>query len=718
MSSDDLRKSWNFGQPIVDDLDYYRDDDKLVHRCLQPYGPSANVVRVLAARRFGKTSFLKRVERWAEGGKAGDPKVWNRIFFVNGNSAPDAERDLSEIVALLANSEALATARGVLVLIDEFNVVQSSENLAKPMERLLSDALNDKFGREELRVVIAEASNMEDLILGDGSKISTSVARLLLEKSDVGFIRSLSNDEQRKLITHAKRQPHEPPGVQEALLEYANNHPLYLQLVCKAYFEDDVTSVPAFVEWMRERGYQENIYKIYTDLSCEEKLVLRYLLQYGRATCDDINDNRGQDVLMRLERFGLVCGNEDSSYSIRSPILRSHMESLPENSKRLDEDRSSEVISRWADLFKTQHQALKDHEGRWVIHHLGNLHIPFDDDLGGVWRAYRRYLDADRPHVVVIAGDLLLRPANEAHEEERRRARKTFRTIRNELNQIKADFLRRIDQSPDQVILVPGDTDGFMRPGAGVDQAEQDWDEFGDIFEWEKWRFFDDAPMMLAPMNSADLPDSSEPEEREEVGVSSIVSRWEYLESCPEPGSKAFAEHFKKLQQGDFGYLQKRDLNGINDVIRDLKTREMIEEFEHSLRIAVFHHHLEQMSHSHWVDFWNSHEAKRLLARHRFSLVLSSHTRPFSHTDEVRDETAQGGWWRLHTVSCGSMSDALRSEIPASFNKIVVVIKPVARARLGRGFKYEFNVAVTEVRLEGDTFVEQLATQNRFVVER
>lgn len=158
-------------KPVDDDRFYYRDDERTITRLVQePFEVSV----FLGLRRFGKTSFLRRVERWCNGTNVGPegppndfrpeqgrfPKSGVKAYFVDMLKPSEIKNRL--IFALSKDTDTPATR---LVLLDD---VQGLSNLyeSQHSDRLdIFDALTEVFRKatesrgEKLRVLMSEPTN-------------------------------------------------------------------------------------------------------------------------------------------------------------------------------------------------------------------------------------------------------------------------------------------------------------------------------------------------------------------------------------------------------------------------------------------------------------------------------------------------------------------------------------------------------------------------------
>ena len=308
-------------------------------------------------------------------------------------------------------------------------------------------------------------------------------------------------------------------------------------------------------------------------------------------------------------------------------------------------------------------------------------------------------------------------------------------TLRHEFHELKNDGLMTpIDDRDSQIVVVPGDTDPLLKQHRRGSGLEQDFSRFHTVFgksESGIWQFYGDMPITIVPLNSADLPDKVVQRlSKHSSGPVDSLNKFVEAVNRVEPDAALHAM-YKEHQETDFGCLE-RDSEALRSKLRTLREQfrpnrdvhsERAEAFEHSLRIAVFHHHFEQLNESPAVDFWASHEIKKALAQERFSVVLNGHTlRHLVHSDTIYEDLDQDGW-PFHSIGCGAMNHALlkESERP-SFNKIVVHVDR-ARAKK-RDCKYHFTIEVTDVRLvdgpkgKGSVFQENGPTLHTFHVDR
>ena len=373
MNGIDYRKQWfSNGIPIRDDLDYYRDDEDMANVYLAPSELDPRVMRVLGARRFGKTSFLRRLERWAMQGRSESGRTdyhWDEVHYAD---LMDDELALATLADLEKNR---VKERRTLVLVDEFNSIHGSDvgELQLAVERLLRRAFRGDSG-DRLHIVIAAASNMDDELRGEDCPFSGDLVERLTELGE-RHITSLSDREAERLMTHAKREPHEPPQVERELLDYANNHPLFLHMVCDAYFNErtPVTTLADFQEkYLSKKGIKDDVQRIYDHLSRKQKLVMRYLLDNSQADTGEFTTHAagGTTTLRQLEGFGLV-ESQNAKVSIKSKPIEEHMRRLPTGQLKLEDDDSTEVMTLWPVLFDCPHPKAIPTRGTWVIHHMG-----------------------------------------------------------------------------------------------------------------------------------------------------------------------------------------------------------------------------------------------------------------------------------------------------------------------------------------------------------
>ncbi len=713
----DWRTRWYTGLPIKDDLDYYRNDEKLVEECLGPAFGQTEHKRVIAARRFGKTSFLMRLERRA-------PQFgWKPVHLL------DFQFGLAKVKrATLAVKEALASdnseageSQRILILIDEFNKLLMNEEKIRLVQPLFERALLPSNGRCTLRVVIASASNMDDMLNAQNCLLPSNLIDSLLNLRKLRIV-ALSDAEKTALMSHAKRTAHPLPDIDAELKAFAGNHPLFIQYVCDAHFNHDIETYDEFRSYMRDKQLELDQRSIYEDLSKHERLMLRYLLHHERAGDHEFTDYEGGFTLNTLKSFGLVKGHANRSHSIESPFLVQYMKNRPENREDPLYDNSNEVRALWPDLFTKIQPGATSKDTSWIIHHLGNLHVRTSRidaqrresgkkvELDSkVWTAYRKYPKQSRdplPRIVVATGDLILNDLDALPMDQFDAASATFRLIRSELKDVSSK-MERIDVGARQIIYVPGDTDVLIREADQKADFEQNFSSFDSCFEdWDKWQFFRDFPLIIAPMNSARLPPEASEQLKCRYGL------WRGATS--DTDTTTLFERYKRYQKTDFGCLAanpkalkelEKQLEQQNDRLREQSGDG--DEFKHALRIGVFHHQLEQMTNAHSVDFWGSHRIKEILAENEFSIALNAHTlRPFIHSDRIYNDKKIRLGWDLHSIGCGSMSKRFVGDaFPPSFQSISIGAKLLQPVR--EGVKYKFSISVEEVQLIENRFWKQ-----------
>ncbi len=729
-SHEDWKERWIIGTPVDNDLDYYRDDEELVNDCLgERYGQS-NVVRVLAARRFGKTSFLLRLERWS---RRKEERHWDFVRYL------DLQRPIGELKKLVreidgeidsSTEESEESPHKILILLDEFNALLSNEARLSVVEPLLERVIR---GRNEgclIRLVLVAASNMEDLLAAPTCRLSESICRELASLP-ANLIEGLTPEEATALMTHAKRTGHEPPEIDDDLRNYAGSHPLFLQYVCHAHFTEDIETYDEFFRDYVSRGtVQESLENIYRDLSSKEKLMLRYLMHYPRASKYDFTQIGGNITLRTLKIFGLVIGHGDNSHSIRSRFLEDYMRRHHDVDPLMDS--SHEVRATWKYLFTRPHPSLEAKGNVWDLHQFGNMYIQTSrgaelKNAGKeaaldceVWKAYRQFLRRSRsayPRILIAAGDLILNDLRPGSEMQKDGAIDTLFVIDKEFQRVRSK-MERIDEGAEQAIIVPGDTDVLIRRAIKGRPYDQYFRHFENAFpSWAEWQFYRDFPMIIAPLDSARLPSAID----RDAGPSSPVKARLDFQKRASSGDEGLLERYDEYRRADFGCLSsdpgelERRLVAAEERLCPKNQDE--DDFRHSLKIVVFHHHLEQLTDSQAVDFWDSHKIKTTLASRQFSIVLNAHSlRPFIHSDTVYDNDLNSGW-QLHSIGCGSMSKAFVGAAGAnpSFNVISITAKLQPPSE--ENIKYEFTIKVEEVNLVDGVFRNQ-GNPHQFVVRR
>lgn len=497
------------GKAILDDRHYFREDEKIIDDMVlgMPF-----VCRVtLGLRRFGKSSFLRRVERfcngvndgWApESARAGYAGV--KAYFVECNVP---SRMGSAIMRGLEDRADGVTLK--LILLDD---LQGYEKLFASNDAAIAevdDALRALFkeARKQagVRIVLSEPTRHREWLGLEEAKGEPAGQQLLrLCGKELGYVdrclKPLSFEESRALLSGAPMYPQRAQTPQFELsrdqvqkLHFAfGGNPWFLGFAYGlikerkdlAILRED--RIVAFIEEVKAKIDLEDggLSSMYKSLSKPERFVVDLLVDRWYTQHDPERLERGKrenreslalfepksqdvwhaparDVHLRLGEVGLVTTNEHGMASaLSSEVFADFVHKKMRHGVPIL-DRPADLEEMWSTLISGRSPAERL-TSRCVIHQFGDLLFEGAPDVGQHY--WGRYLDWIRqlkenrnentPHFIVICGNVLPGGAELSPNRYRERLVDAFEALRKAVQHLKPVHDDR--PRPEQIIIVPG----------------------------------------------------------------------------------------------------------------------------------------------------------------------------------------------------------------------------------------------------------------------
>ena len=322
--------------------------------------------------------------------------------------------------------------------------------------------------------------------------------------------------------------------------------------------------------------------------------------------------------------------------------------------------------------------------------------------------------------------------------------------------------MQRIHQDdqdrPRRVVVVPGDFDVevYEESVAGTPDIKQSLGGFNSIFgsEGPAVEYFEDLSLVLVPLNSSwheGLPPGQKsgwyPTLAEDQDATTTIERQQTRREWQErqrtrresrlavvhQASAADDTELRRLlgshRTVEYGSLPADTRKSLKDAMDRAVPAGTEPKFRHTLRLALFHHHIEQLTRqTRVVDFEEGYLAKQTLAENGISLVLNGHAHRFYFfSEEIHLTDQKGKTAPLRSICCGTMNDRLvdgentdQSHRP-SFNEIRIEVKSLSgeeRRKLDGKPWYRYDIQVTTYSFTGESFEADPGSGYRFPVIR
>jgi hypothetical protein len=354
------------GLPIENLAEYYRDDYDMLQDILS--GKWTDVV-VIGLRRFGKTSFLKRIEGFvnqlpeyrefiqkglAEWQRERDGNPPRREFFdeikeLNGRalylSMHDSvgvlqrrtRRFLSEIIgggdcteAVFDNSKELIPSL-IVVLLDEFLVLaEENDDSRQKRDFFLKLHRSAQNLKKDVVFVIAEPPSVFS-VFDESIKRDSTIAEVTdaLQNRVKFFINGLSLHEKYNLFCLRKTKnygEHFEPSKIRNVLERLSGIPLEIQIAGEAFFSSPEKKADEILEDVAKAfgGYLKN--SIIPTMNLRQQVLIRYIIECemnGSPFHWDSVKKTSHKLFYKLKDFGLIKIDEKKVVRFTSEPVRS-----------------------------------------------------------------------------------------------------------------------------------------------------------------------------------------------------------------------------------------------------------------------------------------------------------------------------------------------------------------------------------------------------------
>lgn len=468
-------------QPVASDAVYCRDDDRDVEEAITT---DSTAICYYGLRRFGKSSFLRKIERHAREKRHLAEQA--RVFYFDIEKFPVNLGVLAE-----AEQSAKDQSRRTVLLLDDLRQLELKPD-KKRVEREFFPSVR-RLKELGVRLIVSEPTNLGEYLAGEKSSdgrpnlYGKEFSSVFTDDIESKFrLRKLSRQETEKMLCgNITRKPsrqlddsfitaaHTEFGGNPWLLSHAR-HALDEHEHLSRNFEDLQVSVGKRI------AKSDPLSSIYGSLRREEQFVLRVLHAVDRGGSNEARDMKGKRfwrttpevrrTSARLEDLGLIDAQEGYPRRIVPQSILQLIDDLVSDGKRTPlEQQFREVRRDWTNFISIQHP---DHNnrGELIIHQLSDvlhgLEGGGEDELSTLqrYRAYLQFLAEDeerkkeRPHFVVICGNLITGHDDEdAREDFIKSAAGELETI-SDLLQDLHDLSKKDAQKEraKRIILIPG----------------------------------------------------------------------------------------------------------------------------------------------------------------------------------------------------------------------------------------------------------------------
>lgn len=698
-----------FPAGVRSDSNYLRSDGVFVRRILDSEAPVFNIV---APRRWGKTSFLKRVQRhaMAEGRKVvfasfqGD--VSAAVEELTNRFGLKINRDEDWIPPLLSHIENSDTSP--LILLDEGNrQIRQDNDDGKLLRRLLRGLAALAVDEDKLTLCIAETAPFFGFFRekADGLELAVAASPIYLGPLTAA-------------VKSAFLSPLFDAGHQE-LVEKIGNCPIEVQLLRNRFEELNKEGRGKDSEGLNEgfqRIWSENLDLILYSLTPYEKAL--WLESCGNNLSKERLTAEGNTVMARMADvtgWGLINSRGRKRFGQPSKISEEFI-----RTKITGVDPS--VIKR---LFKKA-QAIEVKVSRkpqptfregFVIHQLADLHY------GRLGRKVDKkalvdfYIDLlaqsdgeNLPHVIVICGDL----TTLGKREEFFDAGEFVSRLKNEANQNGRPLIRPLYENapPDfnnQIVVVPGNHDVLWPDNTdggrvGNDGFHSFARQAGCLTSVNKVPavYIEPVDVTIIACDSAHLSGTDIPLAAIEVpddlfkdeiqGLIKIVKQIQDMvrkniinSSSDDHDIDADRKILEYVTRFTWGLVDEEFLKNIGVLVESAKSKNLIpfpegaerNSFGPEVRIGILHHNLLTFSKiSLFTDLVNSRVVRDCFVDNDINIILHGHQHQYSVTSEMvyRSDGNRGSVGKfLHCIGVDSLGvpkpDMLKHYFP-TFNEI------------------------------------------------
>ncbi|MCE5333832.1 MAG: hypothetical protein LLG06_04515 [Desulfobacteraceae bacterium] len=439
---------------VDSDAQYYRNDTDLIFTIFRDKKP----VRVLMGlRRFGKTSFLRRLNRLCQ--PNGLFPDWTSRFL--SASSARFHKDLERVRHWLSDELGKKEKGNYLLLIDDLMEIEKIIDKLKVQEQRTAyiERMDLEFGElwkqavnssGRIKIILAEPTCFDDWLNGERGVLGKGIAifkRIFSNEENRLVLSALKADESFDLLRAVQKDNENEPALPGVTYELA----IHLMLETGgnpwllAHAQDVIVSNPDLLEVAgtsplsvrkaadeivklvkrRTSGRDEALFDtIYMSLSSREKFILRFL-----AEGDETNHpENAHDQLQPRYAYTKSVWKEDASNTFTRMEILGLIETFP-GTREPARIRSSFVHDRLKELYGKDliinDPALRE---RWEEVLTTNPFRPpsagiihqFSDVLfSGLWEqdAWQTYMDElhrlkpeNRPHLLIFCGNLLSAP--------------------------------------------------------------------------------------------------------------------------------------------------------------------------------------------------------------------------------------------------------------------------------------------------------------------
>lgn len=480
----------DINKPVESDRIYCREDDAVVEDAILSSSKSRCYYGL---RRFGKSSFLRKIDRHCRE-KAHLAEKVKAFYF-------DIDKFTSELVKLSDAERFAKTFPGhTILLLDDLRLLES-QNDSRRIEREFFAGLKALKEFKRVRFIISEPTNLGEYLSGDPGpdgkrpKYGKRFAELFADdiESTRYRLNKLSRQETIRILCGDITQT-APVELDEAYLmkayEEFGGNPWFLSHARHA-LDNDPDLARNFEDLQEAVALStgrsaDKLASIIGSLRQDERFVLRVLHAVDRSASDAAKDMRGkkywrgtpdvQRVSVRLEALGLIDAPEGYPQRIVAQSVSQHIDGLVTDGKKPPMDqRYRDVREEWVKFINMQHP---DHSnrGELIIHQLSDILFGLEagggDNQSTTLTRYREYLEhipqKERPHFIVICGNLIT-----GHESSDERS-DLLRNAAGELETI-GDLLQDLREAPKKetskekakrLIVLPGVFDLEWKKGS------------------------------------------------------------------------------------------------------------------------------------------------------------------------------------------------------------------------------------------------------------
>jgi hypothetical protein len=478
---------------VDDERCYYRKDEYLIESALT--GTNKACCVYFGLRRYGKTCFLKRIDRVCKMGLRGFSPQEYRTELLYAAASPRENTDkLQRILASVKKGRGLIRTA---VMIDDL------QELDKHMERspeavkdfaaqvaFLFEMASEK--KNNLRLILCEPTNfgdwLSDQTKGAGGLFSGLLLNFALPVQD-SILPPFTEEETGRLLRATVNETPRVPDVEDGLVRQLwstfGGNPWLLSYAHRYVREGRKTrasfrEVAAFVTLEILNGENEQkLGTIYGSLNKHERFFVRMVLDLSRGhklTEHCINErpdicltNAGYLIASALPKLGIVTGQVGHGFKL-IPILSDY---LNNELKSYDTFKGGhpEDHELWYDLL-TVDRPNPNRGGSFIIHQVSDLLLDSESSDSGPWKAYLEHIERlkngaenpeedCRPDLIILCGNTIGLPAGDEDEGglSPELYMKALRDVQCELKKL-VPYLRpegnEVEATAKQILILPG----------------------------------------------------------------------------------------------------------------------------------------------------------------------------------------------------------------------------------------------------------------------